>query len=83
MLSCEFMLLLCGAGFLLNMIKQSTLDWGPLFLMEERSLSTYNAGKFSMAMEFGGAVGTIVIAAMADFAIKKVLVSLSQSVQTN
>ena len=68
----EFMLLLCGAGFLLNMIKQSVLDWGQMYMMEDKSVTAYNAGQFTLAMEFGGALGTTIIGALSDFAIKHV-----------
>ncbi|XP_067936817.1 glucose-6-phosphate exchanger SLC37A4-like [Watersipora subatra] len=49
----------------------SSADWGQLYLMEERGLSTYNAGGFGTALECGAIFGTTVIGAMADFAIKK------------
>ncbi|KAF6037978.1 SLC37A4 [Bugula neritina] len=50
--------------------QESEKDWGQLYLMEERGLSTYNAGFFGKALEFGGAVGTVFIGAIADFAVK-------------
>lgn len=71
-LGSEFMLVLCGGGFLMSLIRVSSADWGQLYLMEERGLSTYNAGGFAFSMEVGGAIGTTVIGALADFAIKKV-----------
>lgn len=71
-LGSEFMLVLCGGGFLMTLIRVSSADWGQLYLMEERGLSTYNAGGFGTALECGGVFGTTVIGAMADFAIKKV-----------
>ena len=71
-LGSEFMLVLCGGGFLMTLIRVSSADWGQLYLMEERGLSTYNAGGFGVALESGGVFGTTVIGAMADFAIKRV-----------
>ena len=56
----------------MTLIRVSSADWGQLYLMEERGLSTYNAGGFGTALECGGVFGTTVIGAMADFAIKKV-----------
>lgn len=56
----------------MTLIRVSSADWGQLYLMEERGLSTYNAGGFGTALECGGVFGTTIIGAMADFAIKKV-----------
>ena len=72
MLGSPFMLVLCGGGFLMSLIRLSTTDWGQLYLMEERGLSTYSAAHFATSVECGGALGTVVIGAMADFAIKMV-----------
>lgn len=72
MLGCEFMLVLCGGGFLLQLIRTSSADWGQLYLMEERGISTYNAGHFGTSLEFGGFMGTVLIGAVADMAKKKV-----------
>jgi len=57
----EFMLVLCGGGFLMTLIRAGSADWGQLY-----------PGFFGKALEFGGAVGTVFIGAIADFAVKHV-----------
>ena len=48
-------------------VKTSCQDWGQMYLLQERGLSSYSATAYLTAMDIGGIIGCILMGAITDF----------------
>lgn len=67
----DFLLLLTSVFCMLFVVKTSCQDWGQLYLLQERGLSTHSASAYLSSMEIGGIAGCIAMGALTDFMIRR------------
>ncbi|XP_054707388.1 glucose-6-phosphate exchanger SLC37A4-like [Uloborus diversus] len=62
--------------------KTATVDWGQMYLIEERNLSQYQASAFTSSVEIGGFVGRIAAGYFTDFFVRRQLSSAKKNLQS-
>lgn len=69
-LSSPFIWILCFCYMSVFAVKTSAIDWGQMYLMDDRNQSQYIASTFTSFVEFGGFFGGILAGTLADRAVK-------------
>lgn len=68
-LSSPFIWILCLCYMSVFAVKTSAIDWGQMYLMDDRNQSQYIASTFTSFIEFGGFFGGILAGTLADTAV--------------
>ncbi|CAH1786139.1 unnamed protein product [Owenia fusiformis] len=69
-LTSPFIWLLCINYSIIMMVRNSIMDWGQLYLIEELNFSRYIASSFTSCLETGGLIGSLLAGLLADKLVK-------------